>query len=351
MGSNAGSRPDANPHIGRGPVFPYSLHSTFPVFYTMKPLLLVLVFLSDEHRALVSESFEMIYAPNENLGADRTNGTAQIAARGQDIRVVLTNGTNGLLASEIAALPKLELICTLGVGHENVDLAAATARGIPVCNAAGTNANSVADHAMAILLAAVRRVPFLNAGVRNGLWRDDIPRPPHVSGRRMGIFGLGAIGRTMAKRASGFDMEIGYHSRTRDDESGFLWFDDIVSLAAWCDFLIIAAPGGKATYHAVNREVLEALGPEGVVVNVARGTLVDTDAVADALRHKRIWAAALDVYENEPVPPAPLLEFDNAVLTPHIGGISRQAIHASVVRFLENAEAHFAGQPLLTQVN
>src|ERR1700754_1976185 len=136
--SHADSRPDAKQHVGRGRIFPYSLHSTFPVFYTMKPLLLVLVFLSDEHRDLVSESFEMIYAPNENLGADRTNGTAQIAARGQDIRVVLTNGTNGLLASEIAALPKLELICTLGVGHENVDLAAATARGIPVCNAAGT---------------------------------------------------------------------------------------------------------------------------------------------------------------------------------------------------------------------
>ncbi len=204
---------------------------------------------------------------------------------------------------------------------------------------------------MAILLAAVRRIPFLNSGVRTGLWRDDIPRPPHVSGRKMGIFGLGAIGRKVAKRAQGFDMEIGYHSRTRKDESGFRWFDDIVSLAQWCDFLVIAAPGGKATYHIVNAQVLDALGPQGVVVNVARGTLVDTNAVADALRDKRIWAAALDVYEGEPTPPAPLLEFENAVLTPHIGGISPQAIHASVVRFLQNADAHFSGKPLLTQVN
>ncbi|MBV7431669.1 MULTISPECIES: 2-hydroxyacid dehydrogenase [unclassified Acidovorax] len=317
----------------------------------MKPPLLVLVFLSEEHRQLVSEQFELIYAPNENLGADRSNGAAQIAARGSDIRFVLTNGTNGLLAEEIAALPKLELVCTLGVGFENVDRVAARARGIPVCNAAGTNDDAVADHAMAILLAAIRRVPFLNNGVRHGLWRDDIPRPPHVSGRKMGIFGLGAIGKKIAKRAQGFDMEIGYHSRTRRDETGFKWFDDITSLAAWCDFLVIAAPGGKETYHVVNKEVLDALGPQGVVVNIARGTLVDSQAVADALRDKRIWAAALDVYEFEPVPPACLLEFDNAVLTPHIGGISPQAIHASVVRFLENADAHRSGKLLLTLVN
>ncbi|MDP3760968.1 MAG: 2-hydroxyacid dehydrogenase [Ramlibacter sp.] len=317
----------------------------------MKPTLLVLVYLSEEHRALVSERFDMIYAPNEGLGKDRSNGAAQIAARGSDIRVVLTNGTNGLLATEIDALPNLELICTVGVGFENVAFDHASRRNIPVCNAAGTNDAAVADHAMAILLAAIRRVPFLNSGVRNGLWRDDIPRPPHVSGRRMGIFGLGAIGRQIARRAQGFDMEIGYHSRTRRDETGFRWFNDIVSLADWCDFLVIAAPGGKATYHIVSTDVLNALGPNGVLVNVARGTLVDTDAVADALRDKRIWAAALDVYEGEPTPPARLLEFENAVLTPHIGGISPQAIHASVLRFLENAEAHFAGRSLLTRVN
>jgi len=264
---------------------------------------------------------------------------------------VLTNGTNGLLAEEIDALPHLELICTVGVGFENVARDRASERGIPVCNAAGTNDDAVADHAMAILLAAIRRLPFLNNGVRHGLWRDDIPRPPHVSGRRMGIFGLGNIGKKVAKRAQGFDMEIGYHSRTRRDETGLRWFDDIVSLADWCDFLVVCAPGGKATYHIVNEQVLNALGPNGVVVNVARGTLVDTDAVAAALRDKRIWAAALDVYEGEPTPPKALLEFDNAILTPHIGGISPQAIHASVVRFLENAEAHYAGRPLLTQVN
>lgn len=317
----------------------------------MKPVLLVLVYLSEEHRLLVGEKFEMIYAPNENLGADRSNGAAQILARGAEIDLVLTNGTNGLLAAEIAQLPNLKLICTVGVGFENVALDAAAERGIPVCNAAGTNDAAVADHAMAILLAAIRRVPFLNNGVRHGLWRDEIPRPPHVSGRRMGIFGLGAIGKSIAKRAAGFDMQIGYHSRTRKDETGFRWFDDIISLASWSDFLVICAPGGRETYHVVSTEVLDALGPDGVVVNIARGTLVDTKAVARALEEERIWAAALDVYEYEPTPPAELLGFDNAILTPHIAGISPEAIHASVMRFVENAEALFAGRPLLTQVN
>ncbi|WP_407851295.1 2-hydroxyacid dehydrogenase [Bordetella petrii] len=316
----------------------------------MKPLLLVLVFLSEEHRALVSERFEMIYAPNEGLGADRSNGAAQIAAHGRDIRVVLTNGTNGLLAEEIDALPNLELICTVGVGYENVAVAHARARGIPVANAAGTNDECVADHAMMILLAAVRRLPFLNSGVRHGLWRDDIPRPPHVSFRRLGILGLGAIGRKIAHRARGFHMEIGYHNRTRRADCDYRYFDDLQGLAQWCDFLVVAAPGGAQTRHIVNAPVLDALGPGGVLVNIARGSLVDTEAVAAALRDGRIMAAALDVYEGEPTPPASLLEFDNAVLTPHIAGISPEAIHASVQRFLDNAERHFAGQPLISPV-
>jgi len=317
----------------------------------MKPTLLVLVYLSQEHRVLVSERFELLYSPNEGLGTDRSNGQTQINLRGRDISFVLTNGTNGLLPTEIDEMPNLKLICTLGVGFENVAVDYAKSRGIPVCNAAGTNHKAVADHAMAILLAAIRRITFLNNGVRHGLWRDDIPRPPHVSGRKMGIFGLGAVGTEIAKRARGFDMEIGYNSRSRKDQLGFRWFENINSLAQWCDYLIIAAPASEETYHVVNGEVLNFLGPDGVLVNVARGTLVDTNAVATALKQKRIWAVALDVYEFEPTPPSQLFEFDNAILTPHIAGISPQAIHASVMRFIENTEAFLAGKPLLTQVS
>lgn len=316
----------------------------------MKPVLLVLVFLSEEHRALVGERFDMIYAPNAKLGQDRSNGEAQIAARGREIKVVLTNGTNGLLASEIDRLPELELICTVGVGYENVALEHAKARGIAVANAAGTNDDCVADHTMMLLLAAIRRLPFLNSGVRRGVWRDDIPRPPHVSYRRLGVLGMGAIGKKVARRALGFHMEIGYHNRRPREDVDFQYFDNLKSLAEWCDFLVVAAPGGKETYHIVNETIVNAIGPQGVLVNIARGTLVDTDAVASALRDGRLMAAALDVYENEPTPPQPLLDLDNAVLTPHIAGISPKAIDDSVRKFLENAENFYAGRPLVTPV-
>ena len=237
---------------------------------SIKPTLLVLVYLAPEHRNLISDRFELLYAPNKRLGVDRSNGQEQINLRGEEIEFVLTNGANGLLPIEIDAMPKLKLICSLGVGFENVAIEYARRCGIPVCNAAGTNHVAVADHAMAILLAAIRRVTFLNNGVRHGLWRDDIPRPPHVSGRKMGIFGLGAVGTEIAKRARGFDMEIGYNSRSRKDQLGFRWFENINSLAQWCDYLIIAAPASEETYHVVNGEVLNFLGPDGVLVNVDR---------------------------------------------------------------------------------
>lgn len=316
-----------------------------------KPVALVLVFITEAHRELVSESFELIYAPNAGLGMDRSNGARAIAGRGKDIEVVLTNGTNGITPAEIDAMPKLRIVCTLGVGHENVPLDYARARQIAVCNAAKTNDDCVADHAMAILLAAVRGVPRLDRQVRAGIWRDDIPRPPHVSGRRMGIFGLGEIGRKIAKRGLGFDLEIGYTSRRSRADVPYRFFNNLVDLARWCDFLMIAVPGGVETHHAVNAIVLDALGSQGVLVNVARGPVVDTAAVADALREGRIYNVALDVYEGEPTPPALLFEFDNAVLTPHVGGISPQAIHASVQRFIDNATLHLAGRPLLTRVN
>lgn len=317
----------------------------------MKPLLLVLVYLSPEHRELVSQSFEMIYAPNDGLGADRSKGAAQIAVHGPAIQVVLTNGTNGITVDEIDTMPRLQLVCTVGVGYENVALAHATARGIRVCNAANTNDDCVADHAMALLLGAVRRIPTLNRLVREGVWRDDIPRPPHVSGRRLGILGLGAIGRQIARRAAGFDMPVAYYGRRRHGDVSYPFFDSPKALAEWADFIVVATPGGKDTFHLVNAEVLTALGPQGVVVNISRGTTVDTKAVADALREGRIFAAALDVYEGEPTPPAPLLELDHALLTPHVGGISPQAIHASVQRFIDNATRFFAGQPLISPVN
>jgi lactate dehydrogenase-like 2-hydroxyacid dehydrogenase len=314
----------------------------------MKPHALVMVFLTEAHRELVAQYFELIYAPNEGASADRSASATQIAAHGDKIRIVLTNGATGITVDEINALPKLEILCTLGVGYETVPVEYLKQRGIRVCNAAGTNEDCVADHAMGLLLAAIRGIPSLNSAVRKGIWRDAIPRPPNVSGKRLGFLGMGGIAKKIARRALGFDMQIGYYSRRRRDETGFEFFPDLKSLAQWCDFLVVAAPGGKETFHIINAEILAALGANGVLVNIARGSLVDTEALASALRNKVIAAAAIDVYESEPKPPHALLEFDNAIITPHVAGLSPEAMLASVECFIDNANLHLAGKPLRT---
>ncbi|MDB5892494.1 MAG: hydroxyacid dehydrogenase [Rhodoferax sp.] len=309
----------------------------------MKPKLLVLIYLSDPHQALVGQHFDFIYAPDAALRAKH------IAADGAAVRAVLTNGATGLTAAEVDAMPVLEVVCALGVGFENIDVAHCKARGIAVANGAGTNDDCVADHAMALLLAAVRNVRWLDQQCRAGVWRDAVPMPPNVSHRRIGIVGLGDIGRKVAKRALGFDMEVGYHGRTKKDVP-HAYFADVKALAAWADFLVVATPGGAATRHLVNAEVLTALGPRGFLVNIARGSVVDTAALAEALREGRVAGAGLDVYESEPKPPEALMAFDNVVLTPHLGGWSPEAMQASVQRFVDNATRHFAGDPMISPV-
>lgn len=315
-----------------------------------KPVLLILVFLTEEHCALLNEHFDVIYLPYEKYGGDRSFCIETMRKHSSSIKFVLTNGAFGLKDAEMALMPQLELISTLGVGHESVDLVAAQKRGIVVCNTAGTNAEVVADHTMMLLLATIRRLPFLNREVRKGLWRDNIPRPKHISGRKIGIFGLGAVGLKIATRARAFDMQVGYHSRTRKDETGYAYFSNIQELATWCDFLVLCAPAGPQTFHIVNRQVLNLLGPDGVLVNVARGSLVDTCGLVEAIKHKEIAGAALDVYEGEPHLPPMLIELDDIVITPHLAGISPEAIHGAVERVIENMKCHMAGQPLISNV-
>ncbi|MDN3919157.1 2-hydroxyacid dehydrogenase [Roseateles violae] len=306
-------------------------------------VLLLLIPLADDFKALLRERFELIDAPDPAARA------AAIAGRGAEIELVLTNGATGLRADDIAALPRLGLAAAQGAGYENLDIAAAKARGIAVCNGAGTNDSCVADHTLALLLASVRALPQQEKALRAGIWRDDLPLRPSVNGRRLGIFGMGAIGRKIARRAQAFEMEIGYHNRRpREDAAGCRYFDSLVALAEWADFLVVAAPGGPATRHAVNAEVLAALGPQGHLVNIARGSLVDTAALAEALAAGRIAGAALDVYESEPKPPETLLGFDNVILTPHIAGWSPESIRATIDLFIANVQAWEAGRPVLT---
>ncbi len=305
--------------------------------------LLLLVAIADEHKALLLDRFRVIDAP------DAARRAGAITAHADEIEFVLTNGATGFTAAEIAALPHLKLLAAQGAGYENLDVAAAKARGVLVCNGAGTNDDCVADHTLALLLASVRALPQLGAALRAGVWRDALPIYPQFGGRRLGVIGLGTIGRKIAARAAAFGMVIGYHNRRpREDAAGATYFDSTLALAAWADDLVVAAPGGAATRHIVNAGVLAALGPGGHVVNIARGSCVDTAALAAALRAGQIAGAALDVYESEPRPPQELLGLPNVILTPHVAGWSPQSIRATVENFIANVQAWQRGQPLLT---
>lgn len=301
----------------------------------MKPQLLVLIHLSDESKAVIGSAFEIIYAPDAQTRAAAIAGTAK------DVRVVLTNGSTGLTAAEMDALGKLELACALGAGYENIDSAHAAQRGIRIATGAGTNDDCVADHAMGLVLAVMRNIRQLDIACREGIWRDVLTLPPQLAGKRLGVAGLGTIGKKIARRAKAFDMEIGYFNRSRRGDVDYAYFEGVEPLAAWCDVLVIATPGGAATRHLVGARELQALGPKGFLVNIARGSVVDTAALAAALGKGELGGAALDVYESEPKPPRELLEFKNVVLTPHMAGWSPEAISASVTKFLRNAEAHF----------
>jgi len=313
----------------------------------MKPVLLALTFLSPEHRAQLARAFpalELAYAP------DTAQWDEAIAAHGARTQVALTIGSNGLSAAHMQAMPQLGLVCALGAGYENIDVAHARAQGIAVANGAGTNDECVADHAMGLLLAAVRGIVRLDQKTRAGVWRTQLPMPPQVSHKRLGIVGLGTIGARIAQRALGFDMEVGYHNRQPREGVAHRYFDDLLSLASWSDVLLIATPGGAGTRHLVNAEVLEALGADGFLVNIARGSVVDTAALADAIRAGRIAGAGLDVYESEPQPPAELLDLDAVVLTPHVAGWSPEAVQAAVDRFVANTRCHLEGRPMISPV-
>ncbi|OUM01568.1 2-hydroxyacid dehydrogenase [Variovorax sp. JS1663] len=306
--------------------------------------LLVLNKLSSEHQAQIAAVYDVTYAPT---AAERV---AAVAQHGAEFRAVLTIGVIGLTPEEIAAMPKLELICAMGAGYEGIAVDAARARGIVVANGAGTNDDCVADHAFGLLIAAVRNFHSLDRLCREGVWRESIPQPPNVSGKRLGILGLGTIGQKIARRAAAFDMAIGYHNRKPREAVAHRYFDSLKALATWADVLVLATPGGPATRHLVNAEILDALGPQGWLVNISRGSVVDTEALAAALREGRLAGAGIDVYESEPKRPEPLIGLDNVILTPHVAGWSPEATQASVDRFMANAEGHFAGRGVVSPV-
>lgn len=268
------------------------------------------------------------------------------------IRAVLTFGTIGLSAAEMDKLPKLEIICAQGVGYEQIDVAAATDRGIIVTNGPGTNSSAVADHALALMLAVTRQIPQMDASVRLGGWSRTGTNVAGMFGKKLGVIGLGNIGEAIAYRcAGGFDMPVGYHNRNPLTDSKWRYFDNIQSLAEWADYLLVATPGGKGTAKLVDATVLKALGAGGFLINIARGSVVDTEALIASLQNKDIAGAALDVIDGEPAVPAEILPLTNLVITPHIAGRSPQAMQNMMALVINNLRAHFAGEPVLTPVH
>jgi lactate dehydrogenase-like 2-hydroxyacid dehydrogenase len=300
--------------------------------------------LSPEHRAQIGALYALIYAPTPPERAKA------LAEHGHQVRVLLTIGATGLSAAEMAHMPALELVCALGAGYENIDVSAARARGIVVANGAGTNDDCVADHALGLLIGTVRGLHRLDRQCRDGVWRDRIAPPMGLTGKRTGIFGLGTIGRQIARRAQAFQMTVGYHNRQPRPDVDYRYFDSLLALAQWSDVLVCATPGGAVTRHAVNAAVLQALGPQGYLINIARGSVVDTQALAAALQAGHLAGAGLDVYESEPQPPKELLGLDNVLLSPHVAGWSPEAVQASVDRFLANAAGHFSGKGVVSPV-
>jgi hydroxypyruvate reductase len=281
-------------------------------------------------------------------------GDAQafLARVGPGVRGIATNGIAGTRGVPLAALPRLEIVGVFGVGVDAVDLETARSRGVRVTNTPDVLTEGVAELGMALLLDVARCVTRNDRYVRQGRWpkEGDPPLASSLTGRRLGILGLGRIGRRIAEMASAFGMQIAYCGRSRKADVDYAYYEDPAKLAAAVDCLVVSCVGGPSTAGLVSREVIEALGPKGWLISIARGSVVDEDALVDALVSGRLGAAGLDVFANEPQVPQALLGLDNVVLQPHQGSASEETRGAMGRLMLDNLAAHFAGRPLLTPV-
>jgi lactate dehydrogenase-like 2-hydroxyacid dehydrogenase len=276
---------------------------------------------------------------------------ALLAEAGPGIRAVVTTGAAGLGNAVMDALPNLELIAIRGVGTDGVDLDHARSRGLRVTTTPDVLSDDVADLALALLLAVSRRICVGDSFVRAGKWlTQSMPLAQRVSGKRAGILGLGSIGRAIARRALGFGMSVAYTGRKPQADCPYRFVASLVELARESDILFIAASSNPSSVGIVNAQVLDALGPQGILVNIARGSIVDEAALVAALAGGRLGAAGLDVFCHEPRVPEPLLAMANVVLQPHQGSATSECRMDMGDLVLANLEAHFAGRPLPTPV-
>ena len=277
--------------------------------------------------------------------------TALIAEVGGRVRGIQTTGLNKTDVKLMDALPKLEIVACFGVGVDGVDLEAARKRGVVVTNTPEVLNECVADLAMGLTVATIRRISLGDRFVRAGSWlKGPLPFTRKVGGKTMGILGYGRIGKAIAKRAEAFGMRIVYHGRKPQAEVAHKYYASLTGMARDCDVLMVICPGGAATYHLVNAEVLAALGHKGTLINVARGSVVDEAALVKALADGSLGAAGLDVFESEPRVPEALFAMDQVVLQPHVGSATHETRKAMGDLTVDNLRAHFSGKPVLTPV-
>lgn len=310
----------------------------------MKPDLISVAPLLAKQMADLEQDFTVHKLPPP---PERQAFLAKLADR---VRFVQTTGFHGADAALINALPKLEIIACMAVGLDSVDLAAAKARGVAVTNTPDVLNDDVADLAIALMLMAARRLAVSDRFVREGKWlKGGQPLATKVSGKRLGILGLGRIGKAIAKRAAAFDMDIAYHGRRAQPDVPYRFYPDLARMAADVDFLVVICPGGEATRNIVNQQVIEALGPKGILINVARGSVVDEPALVRALQSGKLGGAGLDVFADEPKVPTELLTMEQVVLAPHVGSATVETRNAMADLVVANLRAHLRGDKLLTR--
>lgn len=267
------------------------------------------------------------------------------------VRAVIGNSSSGADADLIDALPKLEIVASFSVGIDKVDLKKCKEKGIRVTNTPDVLTEDVADLAIGLMLAVLRRLCESDRFVRSGKWKmGDYKLTTKFTGKTVGIIGLGRIGQAIATRAEAFNCPISYHSRSQKADVKHKYYPTVVELAANCDILVVACPLTEETCHIINREVIDALGPKGVLINIGRGPHVDESELVSALVEGRLGGAGLDVYQNEPEVPEELFGLENVVLLPHVGSATVETRTAMADLVIGNLEAHFLKKPLLTPV-
>jgi lactate dehydrogenase-like 2-hydroxyacid dehydrogenase len=274
-----------------------------------------------------------------------------LKSHGTKIKAIATRGDVGASAELLQALPNLEFIAVFGVGVDAIDVAGAKARNIPITITSGVLHEDVADLAFALMLGIARQIPAGDTFVRSGKWAaNSFPVVPRLYGKRIGILGMGQIGQAIAKRAEGFAMKISYHTRSKRDDVNYAYHATPEALAKDSDFLVAALSGGKPTAGIVSADVLKALGPNGFFINIARGSVVDEQALLAALEKNEIAGAALDVFLNEPKIDERFFKLENTVLHPHQGSATHETRKDMADLVVANLASHFAGKGPLTPI-